>query len=217
LALRGEGRYTSYTQAEWNLFTGEINAIWTPHDRVRVDLCAARIVIADNMASLEHKLVGRYTGGGMDLRVTSADTLSVSVDGTRWSEGNLRMRYRFSPSHRFEGVPRVVVSWPTMYQTYDRGFPFGLFSPQRYIETGPAVQVSKRPRRHWEISVYGRIGSQRESGTRWKPLASLRGQVERELGKRWGFLMSGGWTTSDLASPTGWRRTSFSMGLRSRF
>ncbi len=217
-AVRLGGRLTSYTDAAsgtgFQPFTGEVDTIWTPSDRWRVDFAAARIVIADNLAALEHHLAGNFTSAGVTRRMDDHNTLSASFDATAWNQGNLRLRYRFDLAHRFEGTPRLTVEWPTLYQTYDHPFPFALFSPPRYIETGPAVNVYRRYRRYWTLSFYGRLGGQKESEASWKKLGTFRGQFERELNRRWGLELGALWSSSNLASPTGFRRRSFSLTLK---
>ncbi len=216
-AMHGEGRYTQYDGAGFHPFTGELDGVWTPADHTRVDLAMAKIVIADNAASLLHHLTGAFFSGGIDQRITNLNTISAAVDGTHWSETNNRLRYRLSLSHRFEGVPRLTISLPTLYQTYNQGFNFGLFSPTSYIETGPAAEVSFRRAKHWVFDLYGRAGGQKEAALSWKPLAQTRAQVERELYGGWGLQAMFWHSTSNLASPTGFKRTLLSFSLTKRF
>lgn len=217
LAFNGNLRYSDFGRAGFRPVTGELNAVFTPADRLRVDLSAARVLIADNMNALEHRLAGFFMGAGVDLRATPLITLSAALDTTAWNDGNRRTRYRATLQHRFQGVPRVTLSWPTLFQTYDRGFSFALFSPRRYVETGGAVNVYARRARHWNLSGYARIGTLRESGGHWQPMMIVRGEVERELARAWGFRAAGGWNSSNLSDANGFRRTWFSLSLSRRF
>src|SRR5207237_1600583 len=97
-------------------------------------------------------------------------------------------------------------SGPTLYQTYDRGFSFALFSPRDYIETGPALDWPRRWRRHYSLSLYARLGEQNEFQASWKKLGTFRAEAERELYKAWGVRLDAFWSSSDLARPTGFRR-----------
>ena len=117
----------------------------------------------------------------------------------------------------FEGVPRLTAEWPTLVQRYDEPFPFGLFSPRRYVETGPAVNVYRRYRRHWNLSAYVRGGAQREDSASWRPLATARIAVERDLADRWALRASAAWSNSNLTSSGGFRRTSLALELAKRF
>jgi tetratricopeptide (TPR) repeat protein len=217
-AVRLEGHLTSYTGAAvgtgYKPLTGEADTIWTPTDGWRVDLAAARLVIADNLAALEHHVAGTFTSAGITRRLDDHNTFAASFDATAWNQGNLRLRYRFDLAHRFEGTPRFTLEWPTLYQTYDHPFPFPLFSPRQYIETGPAVNVYRRYRRYWTLSLYGRLGGQKESEATWKGLGTVRGQLERELHRRWGLELVAFWSSSNLASPSGFRRRSFSLTFK---
>ncbi|PYV24181.1 MAG: hypothetical protein DMG24_12165, partial [Acidobacteria bacterium] len=129
-ALRAEGRLAEYLGAGFRPWTGELDAGWTPRDGSRVDLAAARLVIADNMAALRHHLQGNFTSAGITQSLDRHDTVSASLDATDWNQGNLRMRYRVDFAHHFEAVPGLEIEWPTLYQTYDRGFSFAPFSPR---------------------------------------------------------------------------------------
>jgi len=216
-ALRAEGRKNDFIGAGFSPFTGEVDAILTPRDGLRIDGAVARILIADNLAAMKNHLIGTYASLGFDQRWNGQNTVSASLDSTFWSQDSTRMRYRFSLSHRFEGVPRVTVEWPTLFQTYNRGFSFGLFSPQTYIESGPGVNVYRRFARYWSVEASARIGGQKQSGAPWQRLGSFSATVDRELWKSWAFHGSAGYSSSNLASPTGFKRKSFSVGLTKRF
>ena len=216
-ALRAEGRLAEYLGAGFRPWTGELDAGWTPRDGSRVDLAAARLVIADNMAALRHHLQGNFTSAGITQSLDRHDTVSASLDATDWNQGNLRMRYRVDFAHRFEAVPGLEIEWPTLYQTYDRGFSFALFSPRDYIETGPALDWRRRWRRHYSLSLYARLGEQKEFQASWKKLGTFRAEAERELYKAWGVRLDAFWSSSDLASPTGFRRRSVSLSLTRKF
>jgi tetratricopeptide (TPR) repeat protein len=216
-ALRGEGRANDFIGAAFRPFTGELDAVITPRDGLRMDVSVGRILIADNLAALENRLIGTYASVGFDQRWDGQNTVSTSLDSTFWSQGSTRMRYRFRLAHRFEGVPRVTVEWPALIQTYNRGFLFGLFSPRTYVETGPGVNYYRRYARYWSVELSARVGGQRQSDAPWQRLGIFRASVDRELWKSWAFDISAGYSSSNLASPTGFKRRSFSVGLTRRF
>lgn len=216
-AMRAELRHADYSSIRFQPVTGELDAVITPADRLRIDLSLARLTIADNVAALEHHLVGRMVGAGSDMRFTARDTFTFAADRTDWSEGNVRARYRASLAHRFEGRPRLTVSLPLLYQTYDRGFDFGLFSPRDYIEVAPAVNAAYRFHRDWTGSGLFKLGAQRESGADWKTLLGYHFELDRDLTGGWGLSSAAGWTSSNVASPTGFSRTAVSLSFTRRF
>lgn len=214
--LRTEGRFNEFSEASFNPLTGEADAVITPADNTRIDLAAARILIWDNQPALLHHLIGTFGSVGLDQRFTAADRLSLAVDATQWSEGNRRMRYRITPGHTFEGVPSLTLSLPFLYQTYDRGFDFGLFSPPGYIELAPAADVSFRRAHIWTFDFYGRLGGQKETYQPWKPLGTFRARVARDLHGKWGMFAEFAHSSSNVASSSGFSRTSMTISLTRR-
>jgi len=212
-AARAESRITEYPGTGFRPVTGEFNAIWTPRDGSRVDFAMARVQESDNMAALRNRLQGTFLSVGTDERITDHESISISFDDTHWNQGSIRKRYRVSPSHHFEGLHGITVALPSLFQTYNHGFSFLLFSPRRYAETGPEVSWSRWYQRHWQLSFKGRLGAQKESDQAWKGLGTVETQLDRELWKAWGFRAAASWSSSSLASPTGFRRLSFSVGL----
>ncbi len=214
--VRAEGRFNEFSEAYFNPLTGEADAVITPTDNTRFDVAGARILIWDNQAALLHHLIGTFGSVGIDQRLTVADRLSLAVDATRWSEGNRRMRYRVSPAHTFEGLPRITVSLPFLYQSYDRGFAFGLFSPPGYIELAPAADVLFRRAHIWSFDIYGRLGGQKETYQPWKPLGTFRARVQRDLHGKWGMFAEFAHSSSNVASSGGFSRTSFMLSITRR-
>jgi hypothetical protein len=215
--VRTEGRFNQFNEVHFNPFTGEADAIITPTDSTRVDLAVARILIWDNQAALLNHLIGTFGSVGLDQRLTSADRISLAFDATGWSEGNRRLRYRVSPAHTFEGAPRITVSLPVLYQTYDEGFHFGLFSPPRYIEVAPAVDLAFRKARVWTFGFYGRMGAQKETGADWKPLGTFQARVQRDLKNKWGMAAMFAHSSSNVASSSGFSRTSVTLSVTKQF
>lgn len=216
-AFRTEGRFNQFDEAHFNPATGEADAVITPTDSTRIDLSAARILIWDNQAALLHHLIGTFGSIGLDQRLTSADRLTLAFDDTGWSEGNNRRRYRIIPAHTFDGIPHITVSLPVMYQTYDQGFSFGLFSPPSYFEAAPAVDISFRRAHVWTFDFYGRLGTQKETYQPWKPLGTFRAQVQRDLKNHWGMLASFYHSSSNVASSSGFSRTMVTLSLTRQF
>ena len=216
LAVSARGGMRSYDEVDFSPWESEVNVAWLPGDRHRVDLAAARLVIGDNVAAIQHQLVGRYGSVGITERLTSGLSLALSADETWWSEDNARLRLRATPRLSFEGVPIVTLEWPTTYQRYDTPFAFRFFSPKEYIETGPAVNIYKRVARVWYLSAYARNGALRETGRAWQALGMVRGSVERDVSSHWGLRVEGGWSNSNLAGSAGFRRTSVAAGLTIR-
>jgi hypothetical protein len=216
-ALVASGRRHDFDSVGFRPTTGELDLIATPTDRTRIDVAGARILIADNLAALQHQLAGNFASAGIDRRVTFRTSLSASADATRWNSGNQRQRFRVNVVHRFESVPRFTVEWPTLYQRYDEGFRFNLFSPRRYVETGPAVNVYRRFARYWNAAAYVRVGVQEEDALGWKGLGIVRLSLDRDLHDIWAMGAELSWSNSNLASATGFRRTSGSLRLTRRF
>jgi hypothetical protein len=212
-ARAGQRRYDDIGFAPWD---AEANLAWLPSDRHRVDMTAARIVIGDNVAAIQHQLVGRFGSIGITERLTSGLSLALSADQTWWSEDNTRLRLRATPRLSFEGVPIFMLEWPTIYQRYDAPFEFRFFSPKEYVETGPAVNVYKRVARVWYLSAYARGGGLRETGRSWQALGIGRASIERDVSSHWGVRVEGGWSNSNLAGSAGFRRTSITAGFTIR-
>ncbi len=198
-------------------YTGEVNAVITPQDRTRIDITGARILIADNYQALAHHLVGNFVSGGADIPAGVDWSFTGAVDFTHWSEGNNRMRYRFIPSYRVEGRPRITISVPMLFQTYDQGFDFNLFSPKRYFEIGPAVNLYIRKWHYWNFSAFGEMGVQHEFAQPWRPMGQVRAHADRDLWRHWATTASVAWSNSNVASPSGFERFSFEAGLSYRF
>jgi len=187
-----------------------------PGDRHRIDVAAARVVIGDNVAAIQHRLIGSFGSIGVTERLTSRLSTAVSADVTRWSEGNTRLRVQASPRFTFEGVPVVTLEWPTIYQHYDAPFDFRFFSPTEYLETGPAVSVNRRLAQVWYVSAYARAGGLREGGRSWQALGIGRMSVEREVRSHWGVRFDAGWSNSNLAGSGGFQRTILGVGVTVR-
>jgi hypothetical protein len=216
VAVSTRGGFRSYEEAGFSPWDGELNLAWLPGDHHRVDVTAARLIITDNVAAIEHRLVGTFGSVGITERVSSKLTVALSADETHWSEGNNRLRARATPRLSFEGVPSVTFEWPTIYQRYDTPFDFRFFSPEEYIETGPALSVYQRVAPGWYLSAYARNGALRETGRSWQALAMGRASVEREVRSHWGVRVDAGWSNSNLAGSAGFRRTSLAVGVTIR-
>jgi tetratricopeptide (TPR) repeat protein len=216
LALLGRAGIRSYDGVDFSPWDGELDVVWLPGDHHRVDLAAARILITDNVAAIQHRLTGTFGSFGLTERLTPQLTTALSVDATRWSEGNTRLRFRATPRFAFEGVPSVTLEWPTTYQRYSAPFAFRFFSPREYVETGPALNVYRRVASVWYLSAYGRAGGLRESGREWQALGIGRASLEREIRNHWGVRLDAGWSNSNLAGSAGFRRTSLAAGVTIR-
>jgi tetratricopeptide (TPR) repeat protein len=216
VALSARAGLSAYDDIAFSPWDGEINVAWLPSDRHRLDVAAAHVVINDNVAAIQNHLTGTFGSVGISERLTPGLSLAVSADATRWSEDNTRLRFRVTPRWSFEGVPIFTVEWPTTYQHYDAPFDFRFFSPEEYVETGPAVNVSKRVARVWYLSAYARGGALRETGSEWQPLGMGRASVERDVSSHWGVRLDGGWSNSNLTGSAGFQRTSLSLGVTIR-
>ena len=216
VALSARAGLSAYDDIAFSPWDGEINVAWLPSDRHRLDVAAAHVVINDNVAAIQNHLTGTFGSVGISERLTPGLSLAVSADATRWSEDNTRLRFRVTPRWSFEGVPIFTVEWPTTYQHYDAPFDFRFFSPEEYVETGPAVNVSKRVARVWYLSAYARGGALRETGSEWQPLGMGRASVERDVSSHWGVRLDGGWSNSNLTGSAGFQRISLSLGVTIR-
>ena len=216
IALSTRGGFRSYDKAGFSPWDGEVNLAWLPGDHHRVDITAARLIITDNVAAIQNRLVGTFGSIGVTERLTSMLALALSADETHWSEGNNRLRVRATPRLSFQGVPSVTFEWPTTYQRYDVPFDFRFFSPQEYLETGPAMSVYQRVAPGWYVSAYVRNGAIRETGRSWQALAIGRASVEREVRSHWGVRVDAGWSNSNLAGSGGFRRASLAAGMTIR-
>lgn len=211
-AARATLRRSSFDTG-WDTWSGELHWIATPDDDHRFDVAVARLLVTDNLAALENDLTGDFVSVGFDRDIGHRFTLSASGDFTRWSAGNERARIMTSAAKIFDGVPRITVSWPTMVQWYDQPFPFRLWSPEQYVETGPGINVYRRWRQVWNLSAYGRAGAQQEEGEAWKLFGVTRVAVERDLRDSWALRFSAGWSNSNAAGSGGFRRTSVQLEL----
>jgi hypothetical protein len=216
VAVSARAGLRGYDDIEFSPWDGEVNLTWLPADRHRLDVAAARVVISDNVAAIQNHLIGTFGSIGVTERLTSGLSLAASTDVTHWSEGNTRLRLRVTPRWSFEGVPIFTVEWPTTYQHYDASFDFRFFSPEEYVETGPAVNVSKRVAKVWYLSAYARGGALRETGGDWQPLGMGRASVERDISSHWGVRLDGGWSNSNLTGSAGFQRTSLALGVTIR-
>ena len=216
LAISARGGIRSYEANDFTPWEGEVNLAWLPADHHRVDLTAARIMLGDNMAAIQEKLVGTFASAGITERLTSSFSVAVSGDVTDWSTGNRRTRLRATPRLSLEGVPAVTLEWPTTWQRYDEPFDFLLFSPRAYVETGPALSVYRRVASVWYLSAYGRVGRLRESGQDWQALGIARASVERDIRSHWGIRIDGAWSNSNLAGSAGFQRTMAGASLTIR-
>jgi tetratricopeptide (TPR) repeat protein len=216
LALLGRAGIRSYDGIDFSPWDGEVDLVWLPGDHHRVDIAAARLLITDNVAAIQNGLTGTFGSVGLTERLTSQLTTAVSVDATRWSEGNTRLRVRATPRFAFEGVPSVTLEWPTTYQHYSAPFEFRFFSPREYLETGPALNLSQRVAAAWYLSLYARAGGLRESDRDWQALGIGRASLEREIRSHWGIRVDAGWSNSNLAGSAGFRRTSLAAGVTIR-
>lgn len=217
LGLAGSLAAHGFAAVDFHPMTGEINLAWTPGDLRRVDLSAARLIVLDNVAALQHGLIGTFAAAGVDEGITRWTAISAGMDVTRWNAGNVRTRARLAPRHRFGGVPMVTAEWPTLYQRYSEPFDFPFFSPPEYWETGPGVDVYYRIERLWHLSGYLRGGAQRETGRAWSPLGMARLSIERELRRAWGVRIDLSWSNSNLAGTTGFERTAARAEIARRF
>ena len=215
-ALAARAGLRGYDDIAFSPWDGEVNFTWLPGDRHRLDGAAAHVVISDNVAAIQNHLTGTFGSVGVTEHLTSVLSLALSTDATHWSEGNTRLRVRVTPRWSFEGVPIVTLEWPTTYQHYDEPFDFRFFSPEQYVETGPAVSVSKRVASKWYLSAYARGGALRETGSDWQPLGMGRASVERDVSSHWGVRLDGGWSNSNLTGSAGFQRTSLSLGVTIR-
>jgi hypothetical protein len=84
------------------------------------------------------------------------------------------------------------------------------------VEIGPAVNIYIR-RASWSFAAYGRVGGQKEAREDWKPLGVFRLTVERELWKAYAMSAAFTHSTSNIASSTGFSRTSFTINATRRF
>lgn len=196
---------------------GEVTLTVLPNDAQRVDMSAARLLVTDNVAAVNAGLAGSFASVGVTQRLGTHTAVALSADRTRWSTGNTRVRYRGTLTRRFDGVPSVTLEWPTVVQQYDAPFAFGFFSPDLYVETGPALIVYRRLQRVWHLSAYGRAGTLRETGGDWQPLALTRVSLEREVARHWGVRADGSWTNSNLAGSAGFQRTALSLQITARW
>jgi hypothetical protein len=216
LAVSGRVGLRSYESQDFSPWDGEVNVAWLPGDHHRVDLTGARLIIGDNVAAIEHRLVGTFGSVGLTERFTSRFSTAVSVDATHWSEGTTRVRVRATPRLALEGVPVVTLEWPTIYQRYSAPFEFRFFSPDEYLETGPAVSVYRRVASVWYLSAYARAGGLRESGRQWQALGIGRASIERDIHAHWGVRVDAAWSNSNLAGSAGFQRTSLGAGVTIR-
>lgn len=216
-AAQASVRATDYEGLDWRPVSGEVGLVLTPSDEWRVDAAVARILVPDNLAATLAELSGNFISLGADYRVDPQLTIVGAADWTDWSAGNRRLRLRASPRWKFEGRPRITLEWPTLVQFYDEPFPFALFSPEEYIETGPGVNFYLRFRRVWNGSAYLRAGAQKESGGSWDPLGTAQVALWRDLTHEWSLRATAGWSNSNLASAGGFERMSIALQFVRRF
>ncbi|HUQ80594.1 MAG TPA: hypothetical protein VM076_05645 [Gemmatimonadaceae bacterium] len=216
VALSGRVALRSYDAADFSPWEGELNVALLPGDAHRLDVSAARLVVGDNVAAIEHGLTGTFGSVGLTERLSSRISVATSVDATRWSEDNTRLRFRFAPRLALEGVPAVTLDWSTTYQRYSAPFAFRFFSPREYLETGPAVNVYRRVASVWYVSGYARAGALRESGRPWQSLGMGRASLERDIRSHWGLRLDASWSNSNLAGSSGFQRASGAAAITIR-
>ena len=216
-AARGEIGVQHVHSTAWTPLTGELNAIITPTDALRIDVSAARMLVTDHTAAMRSRLVGSLVGAGTDVRVTTTMTVVAAGDVTLWSTDNRRVRLRGGVRWRPEGTLGLTVELPMMVQLYDEPMPFPFFSPERYVDVGPGANLDLRVTGPWRVSLYARAGVQREDDRPWDPFGSARVAVGRELSEQWALRASAGWSDSNVASSTSFRRTSLELNLVRQF
>ena len=106
LAVSARVELKSYDDADFSPWDGEVNVAWLPGDHHRVDVAAARLLVGDNVAAIEHRLIGTFGSIGVTERLTSRLSTAVSVDATRWSEDNTRLRVQGDTAVRVRGRRR---------------------------------------------------------------------------------------------------------------
>lgn len=196
---------------------GEATITLLPTDRQRFDMTAARLLVTDNVSAVTSGLAGQFASAGISQRLGTHTTVSASGDGTWWNTGNTRWRARATVTRRLDGVPSLWIEWPTVVQLYDEPFAFNFFSPEHYVETGPALSAYKRYHRVWHLSAYGRGGALRETGGSWQPLGAARFSLEREVVRHWGVRGDASWTNSNLAGSAGFQRTALALQITGRW
>lgn len=192
---------------------GDGALVWTPGDRFRLRASGGRTWHVDNLAAVRERVVGPYAGLEMGVGLGAYDALILSGDGTRWSADHRRLRATLRWTHRFEGVPRFTLDWPTRVQLYDDPFPFALWSPERYLESGPGLHMYRSLGGGLGINLYSRVGVQTETGTDVDALFEGRGSLEWEFTAGSQLRLQGGWSNSSLAGASGFQRTSAEAGF----
>jgi tetratricopeptide (TPR) repeat protein len=216
-AARGELGVQYVRTTEWSPVTGELHAILTPNDVMRGDLSVTRLLVTDHTGAMRDRLVGNMIAAGADLRVTPTMTVAAATDVTLWSTDNRRVRLRGVARWRPEGTVALTVELPLLVQLYDEPMPFPFFSPDYYIEAGPGANIDVSLSDAWRVSLYARAGAQRESNRPWDPFGTARAAVWRELIDRWALRARVGWSDSNVASSTSFRRTSIELSLVREF
>lgn len=158
-----------------------------------------------------------FTGGRFTLHLPLASRTDLELTGQRWEVSRSALFSAWSPGarlhHRFEGVPRLTLDWPSRMQLYDRSFPFALWSPERYVETGPGVHLYQSLGGGWGLNLFTRVGIQDETGSEPDGLFVGRGSLEWEFTAGSRLRLQGGWSNSSLGGATGFRRTSVEAGF----
>lgn len=195
-------------------WTGELNAVVTPSDAIRIDVGAARITVMDNVAAVMDGLAGTHVSIGTDIRLTPAVTAVAAADATDWSTGNVRTRLRGALRWRTSasGAP-LTLELPVLLQRYDEPMPYVFFSPAEYLELGPSANLELGSGEQWAATLLGQAGGQRETGFPWRPFVTTRGTVATVLAQHWTVRATLGWSNSNLASSASFERTTFVLGV----
>jgi hypothetical protein len=78
------------------------------------------------------------------------------------------------------------------------------------------MRSNRRFARHWNAAAYLRVGVQQEDALGGKELAIARLSLDRDLHDSWAVGAALSWSNSNLASSTGFRRTSGTLTLTRR-
>jgi hypothetical protein len=71
------------------------------------------------------------------------------------------------------------------------------------------VDIHFRRARIWNFDLGGRLGGQKEAALEWKPIGAFHATIARDLRKGWGLQATVSHSSSNVASSTGFSRTSF--------
>lgn len=200
-----------------DLTTGWGTLAWTPSDRFRLEASGGRTWLPDNFAALRERVTGAYGSVQTAVGIGPYDVLELTGHLTRFGDERHRLRGTLQWSHRFEGVPRLTIRWPTTVLTYDNPFPFALWSPDFYVESGPGLSLYQRLGTNWHLNLFARGGVQRETGLDAQFLADLRGGLSWEYAPGSRLWIDASWSNSSVAGAQGFRRTAAEAGLAIAF